>query len=163
MKKTKVMFSGQNVNMLLDSSMWPCGVCQSGVGSNSTFCSGCKHWVHKTCTRICGRLAENARCVRCDRCSSLARLIDGCPCNSIALGTQTLEAVDSFSYLGDTINADYGCTHGAIARPRSAWGKLTELLPLLTDRYIHIKTVDTLYNCLGIEPLSTLLRLRHLR
>ena len=139
MKKTKVMFSGQNVNMLLDSGMWPCGVCQSGVGSNSTFCSGCKHWVHKTCTRICGRLVENTRCARCARCCSLARLIDGCPCNSIALGTQT-EAVDSFSYLGDTINANDGCTHGAIARARSACGKLTELLPLLTNRYIHIKT-----------------------
>lgn len=24
MKKTKVMFSGQNINMLLDSDMWPC-------------------------------------------------------------------------------------------------------------------------------------------
>lgn len=40
MKKTKVMFSGQNINMLLDSDMWPCGVCQSGMGSNSIFFSG---------------------------------------------------------------------------------------------------------------------------
>ena len=47
MKKTKVMFSGQNMNTLLDSGMWPCGVCQSGVTSNSILCSGCKHWVHK--------------------------------------------------------------------------------------------------------------------
>ena len=54
MKKTKVMFSGQNINMLLDSDMWPCNVCQSGMGSNSIFFSGCKHWVHKTCPRICG-------------------------------------------------------------------------------------------------------------
>ena len=33
-KKTKVMFSCQNMNTLLDSGMWPCGVCRSGVGSN---------------------------------------------------------------------------------------------------------------------------------
>ena len=47
MKKTKVVFSGQIMNILLQSGMWRCGVYQSSVDSNSIFCSGCKHWVHK--------------------------------------------------------------------------------------------------------------------
>ena len=59
MKRTKVKFNGQNMNTFLDSGMWPCSVCRSSVGSNSIFCSGCKHWVHKKCTRICSRLVEN--------------------------------------------------------------------------------------------------------
>ena len=108
-KKAKVMFSGQNMNRLLDSGMWPFDVCWSGAGSNCIFCSGCKHWVHKNCTRICGRLVGNAS-LRSARCCSLAQLTDGCPCNSMALGMQILEIVDSFCYLGDTINASGGCT-----------------------------------------------------
>ena len=59
MKRTKVKFNGQNMNTFLDSGMWPCSVCRSSVGSNSIFCSGCKHWVHKKCTRIRSRLVEN--------------------------------------------------------------------------------------------------------
>ena len=45
MKKTKIMFSGVNMDTLIDTGVWPCGVCRSGVGRNSIFCSGCKHWV----------------------------------------------------------------------------------------------------------------------
>ena len=33
MKKTKVMFNGQNLNKLLDSGMGPCRVCRSGVAT----------------------------------------------------------------------------------------------------------------------------------
>ena len=56
MKKTKIMFSGVNKNTLIDTGVWPCGVCRSGVGRNSIFCSGCKHWVHKKCSGIRDRL-----------------------------------------------------------------------------------------------------------
>ena len=50
MKKTKIIFSGANMNTLIDTGVWPCGICWSGVGRNSIFCSGCKHWVHKKCS-----------------------------------------------------------------------------------------------------------------
>ena len=56
MNKTKVMISGPHMNSLLYSGKWPCGVCRSGVGSNSIYCLGCKHWVHKKCSGIRGRL-----------------------------------------------------------------------------------------------------------
>ena len=164
--------------------------------------------MHKKCSGIRGRLVEDED-FQCSRCRGLARPIDGHPCDSFTLGGHTLEVVDKFCYLGDTISAGGGCKHGAIARARSAWGKFWELLPLLTNRYINImtrgkifdvcvrsvllygsecwamrkedkarlerndramlrwicgvKSVDSLYQRLGIAPLTTLLRSRRLR
>ena len=151
---------------------------------------------------------------QCDRCRGLARPIEGPSCNSITLGGHTLEVVDTLCYLGDTVSAGGGCKHGTSARAQSAWGKFREPLPLLTNRYINIKTrgkifnvcvrsvllygsecwamrkedkarlerndramlrwicgvktsdrvsLDSLYQCLGIAPLTTLLRSRRLR
>ena len=213
MKKTKIMFAGVNMDKLINTGLWPCGVCRSGVGRNSIFCSGCKHWVHKKCSSIRDRLVVDDN-FQCDRCRGLARPIDGRSCDSITLGGHTLEVVDTFCYLGDTVSAGGGCKHGTIARARSAWGKFRELLPLLTNRYINIKTrgkifnvcvrsvllygsecwamrkedkarlerndramlrwicgvkisgrvsLDSLYQRLGIAPLTTLLRSRRLR
>ena len=79
-------------------------------------------------TRICGRLVKDVNCRWCSGDCGLTRTTDGCPCNSIALGGQTLEVVDSFCQLGDTINAGGDCTHGAIARARSAWEKFSYCL-----------------------------------
>ena len=72
-------------------------------------------------------------------------LIDACVI-SLHCWAQTLEVVDLFCYLGATINAGGGCTHSAIARAGSAWGKLRELLPLLTNTYILIKTRGNIFN-----------------
>ena len=49
-------------------------------------------------------------------------------------------------YLGDTVSTGGGCKHGTIARARSAWGKFRELLPLLTNHYINIKTCGKIFN-----------------
>ena len=35
-----------------DLGEFPCAVCCTGVGSNSIFCNGCKHWVHKKCSGL---------------------------------------------------------------------------------------------------------------
>ena len=57
MGKTKIMESGINLDVLKKSGKFPCGVCQSGVGSsNAIFCGGCKRWVHKKCSGIKGPL-----------------------------------------------------------------------------------------------------------
>ena len=45
--KTKVMISGCSVGKPQEKGKFPCSVCGKGVGSNSIFCSTCKHWVHK--------------------------------------------------------------------------------------------------------------------
>ena len=42
MAKTKIMFSGRELNSLHDSTgKHPCGDCRKGVRSNSIFCEGC--------------------------------------------------------------------------------------------------------------------------
>ena len=59
MKKTKVLFSGVNMDTLIDSSVSPRGVCRSGFGSNPIYYSGCKHCVHKKHRGFLGRLVED--------------------------------------------------------------------------------------------------------
>ena len=44
--KTKIMICGTGLEILQSSGEFPCAVCCTGVGSNSIFCQGCKHWVH---------------------------------------------------------------------------------------------------------------------
>ena len=48
--KTKIMICGTGLDLLQSSGEFPCAVCHTGVGSNSIFCKGCKHWVHKKCS-----------------------------------------------------------------------------------------------------------------
>ena len=50
------MVSGVNLQTLKDSGEYPCSVCRKGVGSNSIYCAGCSHWVHKKCNGVIGSL-----------------------------------------------------------------------------------------------------------
>ena len=132
MRKTKIMISGVELQTLRDSGKYPCSVCRKGVGSNSIYCSGCLHWVHKKCSGIIGKLKPNPD-YRCNRCKSTVRTIDGRPYNEWLFEQEKkLDAVDSFCYLGDTISAGGDCDLSVIIRVRSAWGKFQELLPILT-------------------------------
>ena len=47
--KTKIMICGPGLDLLQSSGEFQCAVCHTEVGSNSIFCNGCKHWVHKKC------------------------------------------------------------------------------------------------------------------
>ena len=61
MGKTKIMESGINLDVLKKSGKYPCGVCQSGVGSsNAIFCGGCKRWVLKKYSGIKGPLRPDS-------------------------------------------------------------------------------------------------------
>ena len=76
MGKTKIMESGINLDVLKKSGKYPCGVCQSGLGSsNAIFCGGCKHWMHKQCSGIKGPLHPDPE-LRCARWLGTARAID---------------------------------------------------------------------------------------
>ena len=55
MKKTKIMASGPVLDLLCDSDVFACAVCQSGVGVNSIQCSKCRLLVHKKCSGVRGR------------------------------------------------------------------------------------------------------------
>ena len=105
MGKTKIMVSGVNLQTLKDSGEYPCSVCRKGVGSNSIYCAGCSHWVHKKCSGVIGSLKSNPD-YRCIRCKGTARPIDGRPHNEwLLMQNKKLDVVDSFCYLGDTIGA----------------------------------------------------------
>ena len=56
--KTKIMICGTGLDLLQSSGEFPYAVCHTGVGSNSIFCKGCKHWVHKKCSGL-KRLTED--------------------------------------------------------------------------------------------------------
>ena len=68
MGKTKIMCCGLGMNNLKDSGKYLCVVCSKGVGSNSIFCEGYQHWIHRRCCNIRGRLKEDAEFM-CDRCT----------------------------------------------------------------------------------------------
>ena len=99
MRKTKIMISGVDLQTLKDSGKYPCSVCRKGVGSNSIYCTGCLHWVHKKCGGVVGRLKPNPD-YRCSRCKGTARTIDGRPYNEwLFVQDKKLDVVDSFCYL----------------------------------------------------------------
>ena len=105
--KTKIMICGMGLDLLQSSGEFPCAVCCTGVGSNSIFCNGCKHWVHKECSGL-KRLKKDPD-YRYTRCQGTARPLDGRPQNEVQVGPDKLEVVASFCYLGDMLSAAGGC------------------------------------------------------
>ena len=81
--KTKIC--GTGLDLLQSSGEFPCLVCRTGVGSNSIFCNGCKHWVHK-------RLTKDPD-YRCTQCQGTARPLDGRPQKEVQVGPDKLEVV----------------------------------------------------------------------
>ena len=146
MGKTKIMESGINLDVLKKSGKYPCGVCQSGVGSsNAIFCGGCKRWVHKKCSGIKGPLRPDPE-FRCARCLGTARAIDEREVSEVEVGNEKLEVVPGFCYLEDMLSAGGGCELAAITRCKCAWGKFRQLLPLLTNRHLPLLTRGKVYS-----------------
>ena len=141
---------GLRVNMgktkIMDSGEYQCSVCRKGVGSNSVYCAGCSHWVHKKCSGVTGSLKSNPD-YRCSRCKGTACPIDGRPHNEwLLVQDKKLDGVDSFCYLGDTIGAGGGCDLSVITRIRYVWGKFRELLPILTSHALSYTTRGQIYS-----------------
>ena len=101
MGKTKIMESGINLEVLKKSGKYPCGVCQSGVGSsNAIFCGDCKRWVHKKCSGIKGPLCPDPE-FRCARCLGTARAINEREFHQrLRLETKSLKLSQSSATLG---------------------------------------------------------------
>ena len=105
--KTKIMTCGMGLDLLQSSGEFPYAVCCTGVGSNSIFCNGCKHWVHKKCSGLkC--LTKDPDC-RCTQCQGMARLLDSRPQREVQVGPDMVEVVASFCYLGDMLSTAGGC------------------------------------------------------
>ena len=102
--------------MLKNSGKYPCSVCMKGVGSNSIYCTGCLHWIHKKYSSVIGRLEPNPD-YRCIRYKGTACTIDGRPYNKwLFVQDKKLDVADSFCYLEDTIGSGDGCYLNVITR-----------------------------------------------
>ena len=127
--KTKIMIYGTGLDLLQSSGEFPCAVCRTGVGSNSIFCKGCKHWVQKKCSGL-KRLTEDPD-YRCTRCQGTTRPKNGRPQREVQVRSDKLEAVASFCYLGDMLSAAGGCELSTTTRVKTAWKRFKELKPVL--------------------------------
>ena len=138
--------SGIKLDVLKKSGKYPCGVCQSGVGSsNAIFCGSCKCWVHKKCSGIKGPLRPDPE-FRCARCLGTAQAISEREVSEVEVGNEKLEVVPEFCYLGDMLSAGGGCELAAITRCKCAWGKFRQLLPLLTNRHLPLLSRGKMYS-----------------
>ena len=135
---TKIMICGMGLDLLQSSGEFPCAVCSTGVGSNSIFCKGCKHWVHKKCNGL-KRLTEDPD-YRCTRCQGTARPFDGRPQREVQVGPDNLEVGASFCYLGDMLSADGGCELSTTTRVKTVWKRFKDLIPVLSSRHLSFKT-----------------------
>jgi hypothetical protein len=141
--KTKVLVSSHDAQSRPPPAKWPCGVCSKGVGQNSIYCQHCNHWIHKRCSGVRGAIRPDPD-FKCRTCkgSTTSPTQD---LKEIQLGNDRLEVVGSFCYLGDMIGQSGGSSDAVSARVRSAWAKFRELLPILTNRGIALKTRGHVY------------------
>ena len=108
MENTKIMMSGGiNLDLLKKSGKDPCGVCQTGAGSNSNFCGDCLCWFNKKCGGIKGPLCPDPD-FRCARCLGMAWPIDGRTVKEVKVEDEKLEPVPHFCYLWDMLSAGGG-------------------------------------------------------
>ncbi|XP_057298477.1 uncharacterized protein LOC130629336 [Hydractinia symbiolongicarpus] len=141
--KSKVMISSIAAKCDLVVGKWPCGVCRKGVGSNSIFFQTCKHWVHKKCSSISGRLRADIQFV-CKRCKG--EIIENEVFPALMMyNSGSLKIVENFCYLGDILGSEGGVGRSVTCRIGSAWKKFGELLPLLTSRVLSIEVKGRLY------------------
>jgi hypothetical protein len=143
--KTKVMKCCVIPTPLSDSGKWPCGVCRTGVRSNSVFCVECKKWVHhKPCSGIKGKLVEGLKftCSVCVKGGHVDPVVE----KEVVLGEAgKLQCVDKFCYLGDMLGCGGGAGDAVRNRVRCAWGKFRELTPILTVRGLSLKMKGKIY------------------
>ena len=97
--KAKIMICGMGLDLLQSSGEFPCTICCTGVGSNSIFCNGCKHWVHKKCSGL-KHLTKDPD-YRCKWCQGNAR-----PDHR---GKSKSDLKSWRWYLGDMLSAASGC------------------------------------------------------
>ena len=75
-----------------------------------------------------------------------AMAIDEREVSEVEVGSEKLEVVSEFCYLGDMFSAGGGCELAAITRCKCAWGKFRQLLPLLTNRHLPLLTRGKVYS-----------------
>ena len=149
--KTRIMSCNTGLDLLQSSGKFPCAVCHTGVGSNSIFCNGCKHWVHKKCTRsMC--LTKDPD-YRCTWCQGTAGPLEGRSQKEVQVGPDKLEEVAC--YLGDMLSAAGFCELSTTTHVKTAW-KFKDLLPVLSSCNLSFKTRGHVYSsCVQSTMLHT--------
>ena len=142
--KMKIMICGMGLDLLQSSGEFPCAICHTGVGSNSIFCNGCMHWVHKKCIGL--KYLTKDPDYRCTWCQGTAHALDGRPQREVQVGPDKLKVVAFFCYLGDMLSAAGGCELSTITHVKTAWKKFKELLPVLSSRHLSFKTCGHMYS-----------------
>ena len=142
--KTTIMICCMGLNLLQSSGEFLCAVCRTGVGSNSIFCNGCKHWVHKKCSGH--KHMKKDPDYRCTQCQRTACLLDGRPQKEVQVGPDKLEVVAFFCYLGDMFSAAGDCELSTTTSVKTAWKKFKDLLPVLSSRHLSFKTRGRVYS-----------------
>ena len=143
MSKTKVMRCRDGAGQIVRAGKYPCGVCSKGVGANSIQCTSCYAWIHKRCSGVRGRL-NHVSDFCCERCRGGNPVTPEDPQQILLGDDQSLDCVDKFCYLGDTIVAGGGTEEASRVRVRSA-AKFRDLAPILTSRGASLKVKSKVY------------------
>ena len=72
--------------------------------------------------------------------------LDSRPQRAVQVGSNKLEMVASFCYLGDMLSAAGGCELSTSTRVNTAWKKFKQLLPVLSSHYLSFKTHGRVYS-----------------
>ena len=132
--KMKIMICDTGLDLLRSSGKFPCAVCCTGVDSNSIFCNGSKHWVHKKCSGL--KCLTKDPDHRCKRCQGTAHPLDGRPQKEVQVGPDKLDMIAPFCCLGDMLSVTGGCELSTTTRVKTAWKKFKDLLPVLSSRHL---------------------------
>ena len=103
------------------------------------------YWVHKKCSGVRGRLAEDPAYV-CPRCCDQARPINNRPVTQVDVDGTLLKVKSNFCYLGDMLCAGEGCKLAIVTRCSTAWGKFKRHLLILTSKHVSLRTRGKVFN-----------------
>ncbi len=150
MGKTKVMVSNRALAPVTNEGNYPCSICHRGTGAGAIGCTSCRQWVHRAtkCSGIQGRTKisnEQASTFVCRACTGEHVEQSFQMPDPLVLDGDTLDTVDRFCYLGDTIGAGGGARECTVARTRCAWKKFRALLPVLTSRRFSLRKKGRAY------------------
>ena len=133
----------------------PCAVCRRRVMRNSIRCTVCGGWVHKRCSRVRGSLVRVVGFVCKRYCDDLVEVDQE---EKVKLGSDEVEIVKEFCYLGDMLETEGGVEAAVAARVRVGWRKFKEISGMLCGRDVSMKIKGQLYKacvrsamCYGAE------------
>ena len=141
------MICGMGLDPLQSSVMFTRAVCHSGVGSNSIFCNGCKHWVHKKCSWL-KHLAKDPE-YRCTWCQETAYPLDNIGKSKLDLTRWRSKL--PFATEEVMLSAADGCELPTTTCVKTAWKKFKELLPILFSPHIFFRTRGHVYSSCAVS------------